>query len=70
MYEMRTEDVDKEFSKDKEIFDFSNYSAESKFCDDSNKLVDAKMIYESGGAAIKEFFGLIHSFMENNSEQI
>ena len=32
MYEVKIED----FTKDKEMFDFSNYSAESK-CYDSNK---------------------------------
>ena len=39
MCEIKTEDVFEDFSKDKEIFDFSNYSAKSKYYDDSNKLV-------------------------------
>ena len=30
MYEIKTEDVYKDFSMDKEMFDFTNYSAESK----------------------------------------
>ena len=30
MYEIKTEDVCKDFSKHKEMFDFSNYSAKSK----------------------------------------
>ena len=43
MCEIKTEDVFEDFSKDKEIFDFSNYSAKSKYYDDSNKLVADKM---------------------------
>ena len=31
MYEIRTEDVYEDFSNDKEIFDFSNYSNKSKY---------------------------------------
>ena len=42
MYEIKTEDVYENFSKDKEMFNFSNYSAKSKY-DDSNKLVLGKM---------------------------
>ena len=42
MYQLKTEDVYEDFSKDKEIFDFSNYSAKSKYYDDSNKLVVGK----------------------------
>ena len=33
MYQIKTEDVDKYFSKDKEMFDFSNYSTKSKYYD-------------------------------------
>ena len=43
MCEIKTEDVFEDFSKDKEIFDFSNYSAKSKYYDDSNNLVVDKM---------------------------
>ena len=38
MYENKTEDVYKNFSKDKERFDFSSSSAESKYYNYSNKL--------------------------------
>ena len=38
-YEIKNEDVYEDFSKDKEMFDFSNYSTKSKYYDDSNKLV-------------------------------
>ena len=34
MYEMKTEDVYEDFSKDKDMFDFSNYTAKSKYYDD------------------------------------
>ena len=33
MYEIKTEDVYEDFSSDKEMFDFSNYSTKSKYCD-------------------------------------
>ena len=34
MYEIKTEDVFEDFSKVKEMFDFSNHSAESYYYDD------------------------------------
>ena len=71
MYEIKTEDVYEDFSKDKEMFDFSKYSAESKF-DDSNKLVVSKMKDEAGGVAIKEFVGLkskMYSFLVDDSSE-
>ena len=40
------------------MFDFSNYLANSKYFDDSNKLVVGKMKDEIGGVAIEEFIGL------------
>ena len=43
MYEIKTKDVYKDFSKDKEMFDFRNYLSKSKYYDDSNKLVVGKM---------------------------
>ena len=42
-------------SKDKEIFDFSNYSAKSKYYDDSNKLVVDKVKDETADVTFKEF---------------
>ena len=39
MYEIKTVDVYEDFQKDEEMFDFSNYHAESKHYDDSNKSV-------------------------------
>ena len=37
------------------MFDFSNYSSNSKYYDDSNKLVIGKMKDETGGVAIEQF---------------
>ena len=54
MYEIKTEDVYKDFSSDKEMFDFSNYSTKSKYYDNSKKLVVGKMDNETAGVAIKE----------------
>ena len=42
MCPIKTENVYKDFSKDKEMFDFSNYTTKSKYYDDSNKLVKAE----------------------------
>ena len=58
MYEIKTEDVYEDFSKDKEMLDFSNYSATSKCYDGSNKLVVGKMKDETGGEEIEVFVGL------------
>ena len=58
IYEVKTEDVYEDFSKDKEMFDFSNYSYKSKYDDDLNKLVVGKMKDETAGVAIREFAGL------------
>ena len=37
MYEIKTEDVFEDFDKEKKIFDFSKYLADSQFYDDSNQ---------------------------------
>ena len=42
----------------KTLFDFSNYSKDSKFYDDGNKRVIAKMKDQMGGIIIDEFIGL------------
>ena len=42
MNEIETEDVYEDFGKDKQMFDFSNYSAKSKYYD-SKKLVVGMM---------------------------
>ena len=48
MYEIETEDIYKDFSSDKEMFDFINYLTKSKCSDDSNKLIMGKMKDETG----------------------
>ena len=58
MYDIKTEDVHEDFSNNKEMFDFSNYSTNSKYYDDSKKLVVGRMKEESGGVTIEEFVGL------------
>ena len=72
VYEIKTEDVYEDFSSNKEMFRFSNCSANSKYYDDSNKLVIGKMKDETGGVAIKESVGLkpkMYSFfVDDNSE--
>ena len=72
MYEIKTVDVYQDFKKDEEMFDFSNYYAESKYYDDSNKSVVYKMKDETGGVAIKEFVGLkpkIDLFLVDDSSE-
>ena len=57
-YEIKSKNVYEEFFKWKDLFDFSNYSKDSKFYDDSNKKVVGKMKDEMGGIIIDEFIGL------------
>ena len=72
MYEIKTEDVYKDFTNDKEMFDFSNYSTKSKYYDNSNKLVVFEMKDETAGVAIGGFVGLkpkMYSLLvDDNSE--
>ena len=58
MHEIKTEDVYKDFSNDKEMFDFSNYSTKSKYYDNSNKLDVCEIREETASFAIEEFVGL------------
>ena len=72
MYEIKTEDVYRDFTNDKEMFDFSNYSTKSKYYDNSNKLVVFEMKDETAGVAIGGFVGLkpkMYSLLvDDNSE--
>ena len=56
-YDMKSENVYKEFSKWKNLFDFSNYPKESKFFDETNKKVIGKMKDEFSGVIVNEFVG-------------
>ena len=67
MCEIKTEDVYKDFSNDKEMFDFSNYSTKSKYYDNWNKLVIGNMKDKTGSVATKEFVGFLYSFLVENS---
>ena len=55
MYEVKTEDVFEDFSKDKEMFDFSHHAVKSKYYGDSNKLVAGKIKDKTSGVTIREF---------------
>ena len=72
MYEIKTKDVYKDFSNDKEMFDLNNYSNKSKYYDNSNKLVVAKMKDEIAVVPSEEFVGLkpkMYSYLvDDNSE--
>ena len=54
-YEIKSENVYEEFYRWKDLFDFSNYSKDSKFFDNANKKVVGKMKNEYGGVNIDEF---------------
>ena len=72
MYEIKTEDVYGGFSKDKEIFDFSNYNVKSKYYGDSNKLAVGKIKDEIESAAIERFVRLnpkMYSFFVDDSSK-
>ena len=58
MHEIETENVYDDFSKNKEMYDFTNFSTKSKCYDNSTALVVGKMEDEMGGVAIEEFVGL------------
>ena len=58
MYETETGNVYEDFRENKKIFDFINYSAESKHYGDSNVLVVGKIKDKMGGVATEEFVGL------------
>ena len=57
-YEIKSENVYEEFFKWKDLFDFSNYSKDSKFFDETNKKVIGKMKDESERKITDEFVGL------------
>ena len=57
-YEIKSENVYEELFKWKDLFDFYNYSNDSKFSDETNKKVIGKMKDEFGGVIVNEFVGL------------
>ena len=61
-YEIKSENAYEDFFKWKDLFDFSNYSKDSKFFDNTNKKVIGKMKDEYSGVIIDQFIGLkMHS---------
>ena len=72
MYEINTEDVYKDFSNDKGMFGFSNFSTKSNYYDNSNKLVVGKIKDKTAGVVMEEFVGLkpkIYLYLvDDNSE--
>ena len=72
MYEIKNEDVYDDFTNDKEMFDFSNYSTRSKYYNNSNKLVVGKMKDETAGVMTEEFVRLkqkIYSYLVNDNSE-
>ena len=57
-YEIKSKDVYEEVFKWKDLFNFSNYSKDSKFFNETNKNVVGKMKVEYGGVIIIEFLEL------------
>ena len=57
-YEIKSENIYEEFFKWKDLFDFINYSKDSKFFDETNQKVIVKMKDEIGGVIVEEFVGL------------
>ena len=57
-YEIKSKDVYEELFKHRHLFDFSNFSKESKVYDNQNKMVVSKMKMEHKGIPINEFVGL------------
>ena len=57
-YEIKSENIYQEFFKWKDLFDFSNYSKDSRFFDGTNKKVIGKMKDEFCGTIVSEFVRL------------
>ena len=57
-YEIKLKKVYEEFFKWQDLFDFSNYSKDSKFFNETNKKIIGKVEDEFGRVIIIEFVGL------------
>ena len=58
VYEIKSENVYKDFFKQKDLLDFSSYSEDSEFFDKTNKRTIGKMKDEFGGIIATESVGL------------
>ena len=71
-YEIKSKDVYENFFKHNYLFDFSNFSKDSKFYDDQNEVVVRKMKDEYKGIPIINFVGLkskIHSMISDDGKE-
>ena len=71
MPEMKTKDAYEDFSYEKEMFYFSNYSTNSKYYNSSNKLAARKM-KDKAGVAIKESVGIkpkMYSYLVDDNRE-
>ena len=57
-YEIKSKNIYEELFKWKDFFQFSNYSKDSKFFNETSKKVIGKMKDEFGGVIVIEFVGL------------
>ena len=73
VYEIKDGNVYEQCFKDKHLLDFSGYSKDSIYYDDSNKKVLGKMKDEFNGIRIVEFVGLkskIYSLIAENDLEV
>ena len=73
VYEIKSENIYEEFFKQKDLFDFSNYSKDSEFFDDANKKIIGKTNDEFGGVIATEFVGLkskMYSIKKINDKEL
>ena len=72
-YEIKSENIYKEFFKQKDLFDFSNYSEDSEYFDKTNKRAIGKTKDEFGGIIATEFVGLkskMYSIKKINDKEL
>ena len=71
-YERKSEDVYEKVFMHKHLFDFSNFSKDSKFYDNQNEMVVGKMKIIYRGILINKFVGLkskMHSMLSDDGKE-
>ena len=71
-HDIKSKDVYEDFFKHKHLFDFSNFSKDSKFYDSQNETVVGKMKYLYKGIPINKFVGLkskMHSMLSDDGKE-